>query len=99
MTIRIDAEADRHIRVAGIHEGVSISAFVASAAKAAADRTVADGAEFPLDRAAWDRFGEMLDRPQRNLPGLESADAAWRSLFGSPHDATQTVRGQLSGFP
>ncbi len=83
MNLRIDADADEQIRRAAAHEGLSVSAFVASAAKAAADRTLADRAQFALDPAAWDDFCELLDRPPRDLPGLDSADAAWQSHFGA----------------
>lgn len=83
MNLRIDPSVDEQIRKAAAAEGVSVSEFVAEAAKAAADRTLADRASFTLDPTAWQRFCEVLDRPARDVPGLDSADAAWQKHFSA----------------
>lgn len=80
--LRIDPDIDRRIRTAAAEQGVSVSQFVAGAAKAAADRTLADRPQFTLDPADWDRFCDLLDRPASDLPGLDAADAAWQKHFG-----------------
>jgi uncharacterized protein (DUF1778 family) len=83
MNLRIDPSVDEQIRKAAATEGVSVSEFVAEAAKAAADRTLADRAQFTLDSTAWERFCELLDRPARDVPGLDAADAAWQKHFSA----------------
>jgi uncharacterized protein (DUF1778 family) len=83
MNLRIDPGIDERIRKAASQQGVSVSEFVAGAAKVAADRTLADRAQFTLDAAAWERFCELLDRPARDVPGLDEADAAWQKHFGA----------------
>lgn len=83
MNLRIDPQIDALIRRAAAQEGVSVSEFVASAAKVAADRTLADRTSFALDKDDWKRFCELLDRPARELPGMDSADAAWQAHFGA----------------
>ena len=83
MSLRIDPGVDEQIRKAATQQGVSVSEFVAGAAKAAADRTLTDRAQFTLDPAAWERFCELLDRPTRDVSGLDVADAAWQKHFGA----------------
>lgn len=87
MNLRIDPDVDAQIRRAAAQEGVSVSEFVAGAAKAAADRTLADRTQFTLDPAAWERFCELLERPARDLPGLDTADAAWQTHFAAKRDS------------
>jgi len=83
LNLRIDPGVDEQIRKAAAAQGVSVSEFVADAAKAAADRTLADRAQFTLDPVAWASFCELLDRPARDLPGLDAADAAWQKHFSA----------------
>jgi uncharacterized protein (DUF1778 family) len=83
MNLRIDPSVDEQIRRAAAAQGVSVSEFVGEAARAAADRTLADRAQFTLDPTAWERFCELLDRPARDVPGLEAADGAWQQHFGA----------------
>lgn len=73
MNLRIDAESDRRIRRAAESAGLSVSAFVANAAGAAAEEVLADRREFVLDRQRWEEFVALLDRPPRDLPRLREA--------------------------
>jgi uncharacterized protein (DUF1778 family) len=73
MNLRIDPGTDARIRQAAASAGVSVSAFVASAAGAAADAVLADRQEFVLEPERWDEFVRMLDRPARDLPKLREA--------------------------
>ena len=73
MNLRIDPETDARIRQAAASAGVSVSAFVASAASAAADDMLADRREFVLEPERWEEFVRMLDRPPRDLPKLREA--------------------------
>lgn len=73
MNLRIDPETDARIRRAAASAGLSVSAFVASAAGAAADDVLADRREFVLEPERWDEFVRMLDRPARELPKLREA--------------------------
>jgi len=61
------------IRQAAATAAVSVSAFVASAAGAAADDVLADRREFVLEPKRWEEFVRMLDRPARDLPKLRAA--------------------------
>ena len=63
MNLRIDPETDARIRRAAASTGMSVSAFVASAAGAAADDVLADRREFV----------RTLDRRARDLPRLREA--------------------------
>jgi uncharacterized protein (DUF1778 family) len=73
MNLRIDAETDARIRQAAATAGMTVSAFVASAAGAAADDVLADRREFVLEPKRWEEFVRMLDRPARDLPKLRDA--------------------------
>jgi len=73
MNLRIDPETDARIRRAAASTGMSVSAFVASAAGAAADDVLADRREFVLEPERWEEFVRMLDRRARDLPRLREA--------------------------
>ena len=73
MNLRIDPETDARIRRAAASAGVSVSAFVASAAAAVAEDVLADRREFVLEPERWQGFVRMLDRPARDLPKLREA--------------------------
>lgn len=83
MNLRIDPETDARIRRAAASAGVSVSAFVASAAGAAADDVLADRREFVLDPKRWEEFVRMLDRPARELPKLREAAKRRERLLSS----------------
>jgi uncharacterized protein (DUF1778 family) len=73
MNLRVDRETDERIRRAAASAGVSVSAFVASAAGAAANDVLADRREFVLEPERWEEFVRLLDRPARDLPRLREA--------------------------
>lgn len=83
MNLRIDPETDARIRRAAASAGVSVSAFVAGAAGAAADDVLADRREFVLEPKRWEEFGRMLDRPARELPKLREAAKRRERLLSS----------------
>ncbi len=83
MNLRIDPETDARIRRAAASAGVSVSAFVASAAGAAADDVLADRREFVLEPKRWEEFVRMLDRPARELPKLREAAKRRERLLSS----------------
>lgn len=83
MNLRIDPETDARIRRAAASAGVSVSAFVASAAGAAADDVLADRREFVLAPKQWEEFVRMLDRPARELPKLREAAKRRERLLSS----------------
>jgi uncharacterized protein (DUF1778 family) len=58
-----------------------------AAVSVAAARILAHQVLFALDTAAWERFCELLGRPARDLPGLDSADDAWQSHFAGGRGA------------
>ena len=80
LNLRIDPDTDARIRQAAASAGVSVSAFVASAAGAAADDVLAERREFVLEPKRWDQFVRMLDRPARDLPKLREAARRHRRL-------------------
>jgi len=83
MMLRLDAALDERIRRAAELSGASLSEFVTEAASQAAERALADRRRFALDPAQWDAFVAALDAPDRDLPGLAAADAAWRRHFSA----------------
>lgn len=74
---RVDAEADRLVRQAAETTDRTLTQFVVDAAVVEAEQLLADRRSFVLEAPEWTRFVEMLDRPPRELPGLEK-------LFADP---------------
>jgi uncharacterized protein (DUF1778 family) len=68
--LRVSSERRARYEAAAAIEGKTLTEFVASAADAATENTLADRRIFPLDDEAWERFNEMLDAPPKVLPGL-----------------------------
>lgn len=78
INLRVDAAQKSLLEAASDAEHTSVSAFVLSAATAAAANVLADRRAFTLDADAWKAFDEALDRPEREVPGL-------RDLMSGPH--------------
>jgi uncharacterized protein (DUF1778 family) len=76
--LRIERSVDAQIREAAAAEGVSVGEFAAAAAKAAADRTLADRAQSTVDPAVWERLYELRDRPARSCRRRRLAEALRR---------------------
>jgi uncharacterized protein (DUF1778 family) len=68
--LRVSSERRARYEAAAAIEGKTLTEFVAAAADAATENTLADRRIFPLDDEAWQRFNEMLDAPPKVLPGL-----------------------------
>jgi len=82
LSLRIHERSDELVRRAAEQAQVPVGRFVEAAALHAAERVLADRAQFVLADDDWDAFTRMLDRPVRDLPDLERADAAWEQHFG-----------------
>lgn len=74
---RVEPETDRLVRRAAASSQRTLTDFVVDAAVLEAERLLADRTAFALERQQWERFVELLDRPPRDNPGLES-------LFSKP---------------
>jgi uncharacterized protein (DUF1778 family) len=70
--VRVAAETDRLVRQAAATADKTLTDFVAGAAVVEAERVLADRTQFVLDAENWTRFVELLDRPPRDKPGLET---------------------------
>lgn len=68
--LRVSTERRARYEAAAAIEGKTLTEFVAAAADAATENTLADRRTFPLDDEAWQRFNAMLDAPPKVLPGL-----------------------------
>jgi uncharacterized protein (DUF1778 family) len=68
--MRVAEDVDAIVRLAAEQTDQPLTDFVVRAARVAAEDTLADGRVFRLDRATWDEFVEMLDRPARSVPEL-----------------------------
>lgn len=68
--MRLTPEDDELIRRAASAEGVSVSAFVVSHSRAAAEEVLADRVHFFLDPDAWDELQRRLSEPPRLKPAL-----------------------------
>lgn len=82
LAMRLTHEQDALIRDAAAVTAQSLTEFVASAALARAQDTLADRRVFRLGDVAWTEFAEMLDRPGRAVTELSEllAEAApWES--------------------
>jgi len=82
LSLRVDERSDDLVRRAARACQVPVGQFVENAAVREAERVLADRTSFTVPAAAWDQFVEMLDRPVRDLPGLNRADEAWERHFG-----------------
>jgi uncharacterized protein (DUF1778 family) len=68
--LRVKTSDDIVVRRAADESDRELSEFVRTAAVLEAERVLADRTVFELDRARWNRFAEILDRPPRVPPGL-----------------------------
>jgi uncharacterized protein (DUF1778 family) len=71
INLRVDASQKSLLEAASEVEQTSVSAFVLSAATAAASNVLADRRAFVLDEQAWAAFDAALSRPAREVPGLQ----------------------------
>lgn len=81
-SLRIDERSDELVRRAADQSRVPVGQFIEDAAVRAAERVLADRNVFTLSETQWQEFAAMLDRPARDLSGLDRADAAWERHFG-----------------
>lgn len=70
LDVRLSTDDDEFIRRAAEAEGLSVSTFVVSRARAAADEVLADRVRFLLDERAWDELQRRLSEAPRHKPGL-----------------------------
>jgi uncharacterized protein (DUF1778 family) len=68
--LRVSREANDLVREAAAATERSLTEFVLEAATVEAERVLADRTRFVLDAGQWERFGELLERPPRENPGL-----------------------------
>jgi len=68
--LRLDESDGEVIRTAAAAQGVTVTSFVVSSARAAAADALADRREFLLDDTAWKAFNELLRRPPVYKPEL-----------------------------
>jgi uncharacterized protein (DUF1778 family) len=66
------SEGQRSLLVAASEaEGTTVSDFVLRHATRAAGEVLADRRAFMLSSEVWDRFADSLDKPAKNVPGLD----------------------------
>ncbi len=65
INMRLSVEDDAVIRLAAQASGSTVTEFVLSAARFAAERKLAEQRLWRLDAAAWDEFSTMLDADAR----------------------------------
>jgi len=70
LDVRLSPEDDDLIRLAASAAGMSVSTFVVSHARAAAEEVLGDRAHFFLDEDAWAALQRRLSAPPRSKPGL-----------------------------
>lgn len=68
--LRVDDQQKALLEAASTVSGDTVSAFVLSAATAAAANVLADRRVFTLDEQEWAAFDAALERPARDIPGL-----------------------------
>jgi uncharacterized protein (DUF1778 family) len=67
---RVGEDEDRLVKAAVDSSDTQFSSFVRAAAVAEAHRVLADRMTFELDRDAWEKFSELLERPAKVPEGL-----------------------------
>lgn len=94
MAVRLTPEDDEVIRRAASAKGMSVSAFVVTHTRAAAEGVLADRVNFFLDPEEWDELQHRLSQAPRHKPGLASSSASQTSSIepGRPH-----CNGQAAG--
>lgn len=70
LDVRLSPEDDELIRRAADAEGMSVSSFVVSRSRAAAEAVLADRVHFFLDPNAWNELQRRLSEPPKYKPGL-----------------------------
>jgi uncharacterized protein (DUF1778 family) len=70
INLRVDARQKSLLEAASEVEQTSVSAFVLSAATAAASNVLADRRALILDEQAWAAFDTALNRPAQEVQGL-----------------------------
>ncbi|MBL1149032.1 MAG: DUF1778 domain-containing protein [Armatimonadetes bacterium] len=85
--VRVTAAFKRKVQKAAKAQKKTVKDFVIDAVGPAAEAMVqgADGLDqtvFTLDAAAWEKFNELLEAPERDMPGLRrllTKPPAWES--------------------
>lgn len=67
---RVASDTDDLVRRAAETTDRTLTDFVVAAATMEAERVLADRTTFVLDAEQWEKFIEILDRPERDNPGL-----------------------------
>ena len=70
LDVRMTPEDDELIRRAASAQGMSVSAFVVSRARLAAEEVLADRVHFFIDADAWDELHRRLAEPPASKPRL-----------------------------
>lgn len=70
LDVRLTSEDDARIRQAADARGMSVTNFVVSSARAAAEDVLADRRHFFLDDEAWEELQRRLSRPPETKPEL-----------------------------
>lgn len=68
--MRVADDVDEIVRLAAQQTDQPLTDFVVQAARVVAEDMLADRRVFRLDKAEWDEFVEILDRPARPVPEL-----------------------------
>lgn len=80
LAVRLTGEQRERIDQAAAAEGRTVTDFAIAALSERAEHVLADRRIFPIDRAQWNRFVELLDQPVRSLPRLAellARDPGW----------------------
>jgi uncharacterized protein (DUF1778 family) len=80
LAVRLTGEQRERIDQAAAAEGRTVTDFAIAALSERAGHVLADRRIFPIDRAHWDQFVELLDQPVRSLPRLAellARDPGW----------------------
>lgn len=75
--LRVAEDEDELVKLASRWADTNFTSFVRHAAIAEARRVLADRTSFALDKADWQRFMDLLDRPAQVPAGL-------RELYSKP---------------
>jgi len=68
--LRATPEQRSLLEAASKSEGSTVTDFVLKYATSAAENVLADRRVFTLDEQRWAEFTQLLDRPEREIPGL-----------------------------
>jgi len=80
--VRLDADTKRLLERAAAYANTSVTDFILSHAREAAEAVIAGNEQLPLGPEAWEAFLHAIEAPPEPTPALRAAVAAYLARRG-----------------